>query len=278
MADTAPLNAEHLAAYFALMEVGSLLHHAVEQQLRTDGGLSYVQFQILARLSDSPDDQQRMTDLADQVVYSRSGLTYQAGQLEKAGLVTRGPSVDDERATTVTITAAGRALLERVLPGHIAIVRQLLLPPLSHHDITALTRMLGRVRTHMAICAQRPETVKVRMSGSAGPFRPLQRGPRHDGSGVREVYFLHSASMWPHLVRVSPRMRADPVAKIIMRIACRGAGFLHSTVSTQDEGQEAHPLGTFYLFGALGKNSHSEERAAPYTRNIGRPAQEVQLQ
>ena len=149
MADTAPLNAEHLAAYFALMEVGSLLHHAVEQQLRTDGGLSYVQFQILARLSDSPDGQQRMTDLADQVVYSRSGLTYQAGQLEKAGLVTRGPSVDDERATTVTITAAGRALLERVLPGHIALVQRQLLPPLSHHDITALTRILGCVRTHM---------------------------------------------------------------------------------------------------------------------------------
>jgi len=54
MADTVPLNAEHLAAYFALMEVGSLLQHAVEQQLRTDGGLSYVQFQILARLHDAP--------------------------------------------------------------------------------------------------------------------------------------------------------------------------------------------------------------------------------
>jgi len=27
-------------------------------------------------------------------------------------------------------------------------------------------------------------------------------------------------------------------------------------VIAQDEGQEAHPLGAFYLFGALGKNSH----------------------
>jgi len=149
VADTAPLNAEHLAAYFALMEVGSLLQHAVEQQLRTDGGLSYVQFEILARLNDSPAGQQRMTDLADQVVYSRSGLTYQAGQLEKAALVTRSPSIDDERGTTVTITTAGRTLLQRVLPGHIELVRQLLLTPLSHRDITELTRVLGRVRDHM---------------------------------------------------------------------------------------------------------------------------------
>ena len=62
-----------------------------------------------------------MTDLADGVVYSRSGLTYQAGLLEKAGLVTRAPSADDERSVTVTITDAGRALLAQVLPGHIEV-------------------------------------------------------------------------------------------------------------------------------------------------------------
>ena len=41
---------EQLAAYFALMEVSSLLQHAVERHLRVDGGISYVQFEILTRL------------------------------------------------------------------------------------------------------------------------------------------------------------------------------------------------------------------------------------
>ena len=91
------------------------------------------------------------------------------------------------------------------------------------------------------------------MSGSAGPFRPLRRGPRHDGSSVRKVYFLHTASTWPHLVRVSPGMRADTVATISMRLACRGAGFLHSAVVTQDEGQEAHPLALFTFSGRWAK-------------------------
>ncbi len=170
MADTAPLNADHLAAYFALMEVGSLLQHAVEQQLRTDGGLSYVQFQILARLHDAPAGHQRMTDLADQVVYSRSGLTYQVGQLEKAALVTRCPSVDDERSTTVTITAAGWALLERVLPGHIDVVRQRLLTPLSHPDIMALTSVLNRVRDHMR--AAPPRSAAPRRRRGSGHAKP----------------------------------------------------------------------------------------------------------
>lgn len=48
-----------------------LLRHAVEQQLRDAGGLSYVQFQLLARLGDSSTGSHRMTDLADGVVYSR---------------------------------------------------------------------------------------------------------------------------------------------------------------------------------------------------------------
>src|SRR3954447_5721740 len=111
------LDAVQLRAYFALIEVAGLLRHAIELQLREVGDLSYVQFQLLARLGlDSPTGRERMTDLADGVVYSRSGLTYQAGLLEKAGLVRRAPSADDERSVTVTITDAGRALLAKVLP------------------------------------------------------------------------------------------------------------------------------------------------------------------
>src|SRR6266498_5423046 len=120
------LDSVQLGAYFALIEVVGLLRHAVEQQLREAGGLSYVQFQLLARLGDSPTGSHRMTDLADGVVYSRSGLTYQAGLLEKRGFVTRSPSRDDERSVTVTITDAGRALLAKVLPGHLDVVSHLL--------------------------------------------------------------------------------------------------------------------------------------------------------
>ncbi|MFC0107814.1 MarR family winged helix-turn-helix transcriptional regulator [Kibdelosporangium aridum] len=150
MPDLPPsLDPVQLGAYFDLIEVTSLLRHAVEQQLREDGDLSYVQFQLLARLGDSPTGSHRMTDLADGVVYSRSGLTYQAGLLEKAGLVMRAPASDDERSITVTITDAGRALLAKVLPGHIEVVSGMLFEPLSRDDVTALAGLLAPVRDHM---------------------------------------------------------------------------------------------------------------------------------
>jgi DNA-binding MarR family transcriptional regulator len=149
MPDTSPLDHEQLAAYFALMEVSSRLQHAVDQHLREEGGLSYTQFQILAVLGETPDGQQRMTDIADRLVHSRSGLTYQVAQLAKAGLVTRTPSSDDERSIMITATPQGRALLGRVMPGHVDVVQRLLLTPLARADITALGDVLGRVREHM---------------------------------------------------------------------------------------------------------------------------------
>ncbi len=143
------LDPQQLNAYFVLMEVSSILRYAVEQHLRTDADLSYVQFEILGRLNGAPNGSQRMTELADAVVYSRSGLTYQADLLERRGLISRSPSADDERSITVTITDAGRALIQRVLPGHVEVVGRLLLEPLSRMDLDVLTGLLTPVRDHM---------------------------------------------------------------------------------------------------------------------------------
>jgi DNA-binding MarR family transcriptional regulator len=139
-----PLSPTQLAAYFAFTEVGSLVRHAVEKQLRDTGDLSYVQFQLLATLGDAPGGVRRMTDLADGLVYSRSGLTYQAQLLERRGLVTRAPSPDDERSTLVTLTADGRAVLGEVFPGHIEAVRTLLFAALSDDDVEDLARIMGK--------------------------------------------------------------------------------------------------------------------------------------
>src|ERR1700761_5430390 len=154
------LDPRELGAYFVLMEAVSLLQHQVEQQLRAEGGISYIQFQLLARLADARRPL-TMTELADGVVYSRSGLTYQAGLLEEAGLIARGPSPDDDRATLVTITGAGLDLVGRVLPGHVQEVRRLLFDPLTRDDVGHLGDIMGRVRDHMR--AQPPRSSAARV-------------------------------------------------------------------------------------------------------------------
>jgi len=135
--------------YFALLEVSGLLRHGSERQLRDEGGLSFVQFQILATLGEDPSTPRSMTYLADRLVHSKSGLTYQVGQLEQAGLVGRAPSPDDDRSVNATLTADGAALLERVLPGHVAMVRDAFVDALDARDREELTRLLDVVAHHL---------------------------------------------------------------------------------------------------------------------------------
>nr|WP_246326704.1 MarR family transcriptional regulator [Actinomycetospora corticicola] len=141
-----------------MIEVSGLLRHAIEQQLQADGDLTFVRFQILRRLQLSPAGSRRMTDLADAIVFSRSGLTYQAGLLEKAGLVVRNRTPDDERGVTIAITDAGRALVDAVLPGHEAVVERLLFDRLSQDDARTLTDLLTPVRDHMRAAPPRSAT------------------------------------------------------------------------------------------------------------------------
>ncbi|GGA64187.1 MarR family transcriptional regulator [Pseudoclavibacter endophyticus] len=155
-----------LGAYSALIETSSLLRHSVEQQLREVGSLSYVQFQLLARLGEATSGSHRMTDLADGVVYSRSGLTYQAQLLEQRGLVARSPAEDDDRGVTVSITAAGREVLAQVFPGHVQVLNDLLFASLSETDVAQLADVLGRLRDHMRAAPPRSAAPRRRKPAS----------------------------------------------------------------------------------------------------------------
>ena len=157
------LDETQLRAYFGLMDVAGLLRHKVEQQLRGAADITYVQFKVLARLGlDSPTGSLRMTELADEVVYSRSGLTYQVGQMEKAGWLERSPSPEDDRGVTVTITDAGRARLAQALPGHVEVLRELLFAVLTDDDVSTLAGLLEPVLDHMRAGPPRSATSRRR--------------------------------------------------------------------------------------------------------------------
>lgn len=158
------LNPAQLRTYFTLTEAVSLLQYAVREQLQAEGGLSYVQFEVLAKLVDAGRPL-TMTELADGVVYSRSGLTHQAGLLESAGLIAREVSGHDKRATVVDITKAGRARVAKVLPGHVQVVRELLYGTLSDRDVRALGDIMSRVRDHMRSRPPRSAAPRKRRSG-----------------------------------------------------------------------------------------------------------------
>ncbi|MGW6908616.1 MarR family winged helix-turn-helix transcriptional regulator [Streptomyces sp. NPDC054940] len=141
------LNEDELRAWHAFLAAGALVNRRLDQQLKDDVGITHLQYEILARLNAAPDREMRMSGLADALLNSKSGLTYQVTQLEKAGLVTRRSCPGDVRAVYAVLTDAGRRMLEQAAPGHVALVRKLLIDVLTPHQLATLADGLTEV-TH----------------------------------------------------------------------------------------------------------------------------------
>ena len=140
------LSAEQVEAWLAFFGAAALLNRRLDQQLKDDSGLTHVQYEVLARLSDAPDRELRMTDLADTLYTSQSGTTYQIAQLEKAGYVRRRECRGGPRAVYAVLTDAGFEVLKRAAPGHVGGVRELLIDVLTPEELEAMSRGLKRVR------------------------------------------------------------------------------------------------------------------------------------
>jgi DNA-binding MarR family transcriptional regulator len=84
--------------------------------------LSWVEFEVLLRLSRSPENRLRMTDLAAQTQLTTSGVTRVVDRLERDGLLCRIACPTDRRSSYAAVTRAGLARLGAVLPGHIELI------------------------------------------------------------------------------------------------------------------------------------------------------------
>ncbi|GAA3208916.1 MarR family winged helix-turn-helix transcriptional regulator [Nonomuraea helvata] len=144
MTDPRWLDATEMAAWRAFLSTSHLLERRIEEQLKAAAGLTHPQYEILVRLAEAPRRQMRMTELSRGAVVSKSALTYQITQLEKAGLVERATCPGDERGVLAVLTDAGLRCLERVAPGHVEVVREYLIDRLSREELQAMTTAMQK--------------------------------------------------------------------------------------------------------------------------------------
>ncbi|MGF1432195.1 MarR family winged helix-turn-helix transcriptional regulator [Kitasatospora sp. LaBMicrA B282] len=145
MAETRWLDEQEMAAWRGFIMASSLVARRLEQQLKDDSGLSHTQYEILVHLSAEPEGELRMTELADRVVTSKSGLTYQIAQLEKSGVVERRSCPSDVRGVVARLTEHGREVLRAAAPGHVAAARAALIDVLDREQLGVLAEALGEV-------------------------------------------------------------------------------------------------------------------------------------
>ncbi|OEV03228.1 MarR family winged helix-turn-helix transcriptional regulator [Streptomyces oceani] len=145
MNERAWLDEQEMAAWQGFLRSSHRVAHHLEQQLKEDAQLSHPQYELLVLLADASAGAIRMTELAEAAITSKSGLTYQVGQLEKRGLVRRRSCPTDVRGVLAELTEQGRQVLEKAAPGHVAAVRAVLIDHLDREELEVLARALGRV-------------------------------------------------------------------------------------------------------------------------------------
>lgn len=96
------------------------LTRTLESELVTEQRLSLAAYDVLVQLEEAPERRLRMTELADAVLLSRSGVTRLVDRLEKAGLVTRERADGDGRGVVAVLTEQGLDRLREASGTHLA--------------------------------------------------------------------------------------------------------------------------------------------------------------
>ena len=108
----------------------SRLARELEQRLEPvyrEHGLEPGWHDVLATLRRvGPPYRLRPTDFTSSLMLTSSGTTKRLDRLEQAGLIMRGPEPEDRRGTLITLTAAGRRLIDSVTQAHLENERRLL--------------------------------------------------------------------------------------------------------------------------------------------------------
>lgn len=143
-----PLSPDAMAAWRAFLEVGALMMPRVEAQLVEAGGVTSPQYGVLLALQAAPQGL-TMTQVAHDMVVSKSGLTYQVDRLIDLGLVTRAVDPDDERRRVVRITRDGIDAIAAVKDGHVELLRATFFAAVTDDDVADLARSLHRILRHL---------------------------------------------------------------------------------------------------------------------------------
>ena len=110
-------------------------------------GIPMRWYDVLIHLEDEPDGL-RMKDLAERILYSKSGFTNVVDRMEKEGLVERVRPENDRRSILVVLTDAGRAKMNEARKGHRAALDEHFSRHLSDSDVKALTRAFEKLSEH----------------------------------------------------------------------------------------------------------------------------------
>jgi DNA-binding MarR family transcriptional regulator len=120
-----------LRAYAELMRT-------LDAELAREHDMPLSSYEVLLYLNDSDEGRMRMSELADSVLLSRSGLTRLVDRLEREGLLRRERCESDARGLFAEITDEGRRVFGEARATHLDGVRRLFLDRFTRDELRAI--------------------------------------------------------------------------------------------------------------------------------------------
>ena len=143
---TAPkwLSPNEMVAWRRYIIASRQLLAALDADLK-EHDLTLPDYEILALLSDAPDRQMRMSELAKIALLSRSRLSHRMKVMEKAGWLKREPCPVDKRGYFAVMTPKGWKAIAAAAPDHVESVRARFIDHLSKADQEAIAQIFERI-------------------------------------------------------------------------------------------------------------------------------------
>ena len=138
---------ERLRAWRLFFESALALLDVLDAELEEVVGIPQRWYDVLVHLEESPQGLP-MNELAERILYSKSGFTRVVDRMEEEGLVRRARPENDRRTILILLTDNGTETLKRARRHHRDGIQRHFSVHLTDADIKALTRALEKVSTH----------------------------------------------------------------------------------------------------------------------------------
>jgi DNA-binding MarR family transcriptional regulator len=149
MAPVEPLSPAEEALWRSVMRIVRVILRELDSDLLKGAGVTASEYTTIMILSEAPNRELRMADLANATGLSPSRTTRLVDDLQSRGLVTKTASSSDGRANVARLTPRGMAKLKAAWPVHLASVRRRFFDQLEPGSVDRVADALGGVAAHL---------------------------------------------------------------------------------------------------------------------------------
>jgi DNA-binding MarR family transcriptional regulator len=156
MGTVEPLSSSEEVLWRAVMRIVKVIPRHLDSDLIKGAGLTASDYTTIMHLSEAPNRELRMADLASATDLSASRMTRLVDDLQTRGLVTKTVSSSDARGNVARLTPRGMAKLKSAWPVHLASVRRRFIDCIDAAAVEGVAKALAEVALHLEDTSAEP--------------------------------------------------------------------------------------------------------------------------